>query len=174
MARSVHVVDQESIKPREIMPIALSPVSVPQSLQTASIISGTGNSGTRPAETGSGKNTADKSKESPPAGTDTSQDEKITLSSSSDSGAATYIPAAPYAEIWKDGRKIAEINVRGEVSSIDGFGGGASIGGGGVSSAALRAALYARSVGGEIRVAGMVTDASTLTMRARLSETYGS
>lgn len=156
------------------MQIALSPANVPQPLQTASIISGTGNSGSRPVETGQGKNTADKSKESPPAGAEKSQGEKITLSSSNDATASAYIPAAPYAEIWKDGRKIAEVNVRGEVSSANGFGGVPSIGGGSFSSAALRAALYARSVGGEIRVAGMVTDPSTLTMRAKLRESYGS
>ena len=174
------MVEQESIKSREIMPIALSSVNaVPQPLQTAALVASTGNNGARLGE--QNQVAADKSNESKKSaaiGKDPVQEapptEKITLSSSNEPASAIYIPAAPYAEIWKDGRKIAEINVRGEVSAVDGFGGMPSIGGGGLSSAALRAALYARSVGGEIRVAGMVTDPSTLTMRAKLQESYGS
>ena len=115
----------------------------------------------------------DKTKKELETGTEAPASEKISLSSTNDATIASSIPAAPYAEIWKDGRKIATVDVRGEISTVNGFAGTVSLGGG-HSSAALKAALFARTVGGEIRVAGMVADASTLTMRAKLHAAYGS
>lgn len=150
------------------MPVALSSTQPAQNLQTALLNTDGGNRGGRSAET---KATRDTSHEAPPIEKDTSPRERITLSADQHLPAA-YIPAAPYAEIWKNGRKIAEIDSRGEVSAADGIVVAHTALGTGLAAAAQRAALIARSVGGEIRVAGMVTDVSTLAMKARLSEMY--
>jgi|GEM_PF-3927977 len=82
--------------------------------------------------------------------------------------------AGVYAEIWKDGRKIAEVDVRGSVTPLNGFiapvFGGT---GGGPELAARRASQIAVTVGGEIRSNGETIDSQTLKMRARLNTYYG-
>ncbi|TRZ55779.1 MAG: hypothetical protein D4S02_17180 [Rhodocyclaceae bacterium] len=149
------------------MPIALSPIQSSQNLKTALIHADGGNGGGRPAET-----RARSSAGSPAADKDIPTKDRITLSPKIDLAAGTYVPAAPYAEIWKNGRKVAEIDSRGEVSVFDGVVAAHPAVGSGLKLAAQRAALIASSIGGEIRVGGMVTDAPTLAMKARLSETY--
>lgn len=149
------------------MPIALTPVQSPQNLQTALIHADGGNVGGKPAEI-----RARGHAEAPSVEIDIPARDRITLSAKNDLATGGYIPAAPYAEIWKNGRKIAEIDSRGEVSAFDGVVPANPAVGSGLALAAQRAALIASSIGGEIRVGGMVTDASTLAMKARLSETY--
>lgn len=149
------------------MPIALAPIQSPQNLHTALIHGDTGNGGGKPAET---RTRADA--ESPAADKDLPTRDRITLSHISDQPAGPYVPAAPYAEIWKNGRKVAEIDSRGEVSAFDGVVAAHPAVGSGLTLAAQRAALIASAIGGEIRVGGMLTDAPTLAMKARLSEAY--
>lgn len=149
------------------MPIALNPIQGSQNLQTALVSTDGGTGGGRPAETRTRGDAASLSikNENPPR-------EKITLSPTDEWTTAPYVPAAPYAEIWKNGRKVAEIDSRGEVSAFDGVVATPPAVGSGLTLAAQRAALIARSIGGEIRVGGMPTDAATLAMQARLSNTY--
>ena len=149
------------------MPITLSPIPSSQNLHTALIHADGGNGGGRPAET-----RARGDAEPPAAEKDVPTRDRITLSSKNDLTAGTYVPAAPYAEIWKNDRKVAEIDSRGEVSVFDGVVAAHPAAGSGLTLAAQRAALIARSIGGEIRVGGMLTDVTTLAMKARLSETY--
>jgi len=149
------------------MPIALSPVQSSQNLHTAMIHADGGNGGGKPAQT-----RARGDAESPSVDNDTPPRDRITLSAKHDLATSAYVPAAPYAEIWKDGRKVAEIDSRGEVSVFDGVVAAHPAAGSGLTLAAQRAALIARSIGGEIRVGGMLTDVTTLAMKARLSETY--
>jgi hypothetical protein len=149
------------------MPIALSPIQSSQNLQTAFIHADGGNGGGRPAET-----RARGAAESPAAEKDLPASDRITLSLKNGLAAGTYVPAAPYAEIWKNGRKVAEIDSRGEVRAFDGVVAAHPAVGSGLTLAAQRAALIASAIGGEIRVGGMLTDAPTLAMKARLSETY--
>lgn len=80
-----------------------------------------------------------------------------------------------YAEIWKNGTKVAEIDVHGGVNPINGLIASAqgSAGGAGALLAARRAAEIVRAIGGEIRVGGQVMDSQTLDMRARLRMAYG-
>ncbi len=81
-------------------------------------------------------------------------------------------PGRIYAEIWKDGVKLAQIDVHGQVIAADGSvkrGGGALAG---PLLAAQRAVQVARQTGGEIRAAGQPIDPQTLLMRARLANTY--
>lgn len=151
------------------MPVALSPTQPGQNLQAALLNTDGGNRGGRSTET---RATRETSHETPVIENELAPRDRITLSADKDLPAAAYIPAAPYAEIWKNGRKIAEIDSRGEVSASDGIVVAHTALGTGLAAAAQRAALIARSVGGEIRVAGMVTDVSTLAMKARLSEMY--
>ena len=161
-------VDQDRLT-RRIMPIALAPVLSSQNLQTALISTDGGHSGGRPAET---KARIGKHDDSASVEKETPLTDRITLSPRTGSATVTSIPAAPYAEIWKNGRKVAEIDSRGEVSAFDGIVADHPAGGSGLALAAQRAALVARSIGGEIRVGGMLTDVPTLAMKARLSETY--
>ena len=149
------------------MPIALAPIQSPQNLHTPLIHGDAGNGGGKPAETRArgGAEQAATEKDLPPRDT-------ITLSINNDLAAGAYVAAAPYAEIWKNGRKVAEIDSRGEVSVFDGVVAAHPAVGSGLTLAAQRAALIASSIGGEIRVGGMLTDAPTLAMKARLSETY--
>ena len=149
------------------MPIALAPIQSPLNLHTPLIHGDAGNGGGKPAET-----RARSDAKTPAAETDHSPKDRITLSHNSDLAAGPYVPAAPYAEIWKNGRKVAEVDSRGEVSAFDGMVAAHPAVGSGLALAAQRAALIARSIGGEIRVGGMLTDAPTLAMKARLSETY--
>ena len=80
-----------------------------------------------------------------------------------------------YAEIWKNGTKVAEIDVHGGVNPLNGLVASAqgSAGSAGTLLAARRAAEIVRSIGGEIRVGGQVMDSQTLDMRARLKMAYG-
>lgn len=162
-------VDQESTNSREIMPTAISQIQGSQNLQTALVATDGQTKGGRPTET---KARGDAAGESLSIAKEVPQSDRITLSINQDSANKTYVAAAPYAEIWKNGRKVAEIDSRGEVSMLDGGVAAPPAAGTGLALAAQRAALIARSIGGEIRVAGMLTDASTLAMKARLSEAY--
>lgn len=98
----------------------------------------------------------------------------VTLSATHDRPAVTA-PLPVYAEIWKDGVKIAEIDNHGGVVSFAGPVAAAPPGGaaGGTLQAAIRAAQVAQSVGGEIRINGVTVDAGTMRMRAQLATTYG-
>lgn len=103
-----------------------------------------------------------------PANSDT-----VTLSPAHDR--PDHAAAAPiYAEVWKDGLKIAAIDNHGSVISYAGplaaAAGGAA---GGPWIAAIRAAQVAQSVGGEIRINGLTLDAGTLRTRAQLETAYG-
>ena len=149
------------------MPIILSPIPSSQNLQTALIHADAGNGGGRSAETRARANA-----ESPAAENELPTRDRITLSPKNDLAGGTYVPAAPYAEIWKNGRKVAEIDSRGEVSVFDGVVAAHPAAGSGLALAAQRAAQIASSIGGEIRVGGMLTDAPTLAMKARLSDAY--
>lgn len=81
---------------------------------------------------------------------------------------------ATYAEIWKDGQKVAEVDVYGGVTAHSGMiAATTSNPGGGPELAARRAAQIALAIGGEIRSAGQVVDRPTLLMRARLQSAYG-
>ncbi len=98
---------------------------------------------------------------------------EVSLSSNATESTAQSANAVLYAEIWKDGRKIASVDSHGKVTSFSGIvppAEGSSIGG--PLRAAMRATQVAQSVGGEIRVAGQVIDATTLSMRARLAQAY--
>lgn len=83
-------------------------------------------------------------------------------------------PAPVYAEIWKDGIKVANIDTHGTITSFAGPPLAPPVGGaGGPWLAATRAAQVARAVGGEIRINGLVVDAGTAKMRVRLELAYG-
>ena len=151
------------------MPIALSPIQGSQNLHTAVISTDGGGSGGRPAETRARRHASD---DATPIDKEASARDRITLSSMSESATNPYVAAAPYAEIWKNGRKVAEIDSRGEVRGLDGALAAHPAGGSGLTLAAQRAASIARSIGGEIRVGGLLTDVSTLAMKARLSDMY--
>lgn len=149
------------------MPISLSPVQSPQNLQANLIHADGGNGSGKPAEARA-KGDIDTN----PVDKDDARRDKITLSHRTEVPPGPYVPAAPYAEIWKNGRKVAEIDSRGEVSVFEGVVAAHPGVGTGLMLAAQQAAMVARSIGGEIRVGGMVTDVPTLAMKARLSNTY--
>ena len=81
----------------------------------------------------------------------------------------------PYAEVWKDGVKIAVIDAGGGVTAISGL--VASVGSSGSQDgplvAARRAAQIAASTGGQVWVAGQPMDRETLGVRAKLQVAYG-
>jgi hypothetical protein len=113
----------------------------------------------------------------PPAtkrdGPPTAPTEVLTLSSHRPTTEPTA-PSPVYAEVWKDGLKVANIDTHGTVTSFSGpvaspLGGAI----GGPWLAAVRAAQVAQAVGGEIRINGLTVDAGTAKMRARLEVTYG-
>lgn len=151
------------------MPVALSSIPSSASLQSALVHNDGGDKGGRSPETKAKSHTGTASLG---ATTESPQPDRVTLSPERDAQSIAYVPAAPYAEIWKNGRKVAEIDSRGEVSAADGIIASHPALGSGLAAAAQRAALIARSIGGEIRVAGMVTDVPTLAMKARLGEAY--
>lgn len=110
------------------------------------------------------------------------QSEKITLSaelnaandSTNDLADDTFdATASIFAEIWKDGVKIAVVDDRGSVTSLNGMPVTHFQSSGGTSLAAQRAARIAMELGGEIRVGGMSLDGPTLVMRDRLQTAYG-
>lgn len=89
---------------------------------------------------------------------------------------ATAAELSPvYAEIWKNGTKVAVVDTAGGVSSANGavVATRGAEGGGGELLAARRAAEIAGSIGGEIRIAGQQIDSRTLAMRVKLNATYG-
>ena len=98
--------------------------------------------------------------------------QRVTLSASGESQ-LDLVPV--YAEIWKNGTKVAEIDFHGGVNPLNGLVASAqgSAGGAGALLAARRAAEIVRAIGGEIRVGGQVMDSQTLDMRARLKMAYG-
>jgi|GEM_PF-2907244 len=97
---------------------------------------------------------------------------RVSLSNAT-AAAQPHVPAPVYAEIWRDGVKVAVVDSHGSVDALNGFLAPAQTGGGGANAAARRAAQIAHAVGGEIRVAGQVVDAQTLSMRAKLKQAYG-
>ncbi len=100
---------------------------------------------------------------------------RVTLSVPSSTKSAVPEIAPVYAEIWKDGVKVAQIDVHGGVHSIDNLYSSApgSSGAGGTLLAARRAIEVARALGGEIRVGGQSIDGQTLRMQAKLRVAYG-
>lgn len=165
----MHWFTRDSIEAGDIMSIAISQLPSSQNLYTGLVNTDGGNNGRRPTEARarveSSEEAAGVDKESP-------QRDRITLSATQDAANVAFVPAAPYAEVWKHGRKIAEIDSRGEVSVYDGIVAAPPAAGTGLALAAQRATLIARAIGGEIRVAGMPTDVPTLAMQARLSAAY--
>lgn len=156
------------------MPLSLPPLLAATSPQTAALL---GNTAERPGKS------SDRAVEVETAAVKTApaKDENkkitasaaVTLSPASDTAIAARHAAIAYAEIWRDGRKIAAIDSTGEISSFEGTIAAPPGGGSGIALAAQRAVLIARSLGGEIRVAGQVTDPATLTMQTRLRAAYG-
>ena len=100
---------------------------------------------------------------------------RVTLSSERASIALSHVPAPVYAEVWKEGQRMAVIDSRGNVVPFNGLIAPSQMGGGGGGQelAARRVAQIAQSIGGEIRAAGQVMDAPTLAMRAKLNVAYG-
>jgi hypothetical protein len=96
----------------------------------------------------------------------------VTLSATATTAQQDY-SAGVYAEIWKNGVKVAQVDNHGGVTSFVGGVAGSTGSGGGQVMASLRAAQIAQAIGGEIRVAGQVLDGATLAMRARLRQVYG-
>ena len=92
-------------------------------------------------------------------------------------GAGLTIPelAPVYAEIWKNGTKVAEIDTHGGVTPTSGLVASSpgTVGASGALLAARRAAEIVRSIGGEHRVGGQTMDNQTLEMRAKLEMFYG-
>lgn len=99
----------------------------------------------------------------------------VTLSQrGSDSRPEPELPRV-YAEVWRDGVKIALVDANGGVRGLAGLVASqiGSGGPGGMLLAARRATEVAAAVGGEIRVGGQTLDRATLQTRARLAATYG-
>ncbi len=102
--------------------------------------------------------------------------ESARVSISANVGQLQSAPEFPpvYAEIWKNGLKVAVVDVTGGVSSANGsiapsFGGGT----GGILLAARRAAEVAGALGGEINIGGQVLDVQTMNTRTKLNLAYG-
>lgn len=85
---------------------------------------------------------------------------------------ARELPAPVYAEIWRGGMKLAEVDIHGHVTSYSGLVSSDRGGSRGVLLAAQRAVQVAQLTGGEIRAAGLALDGKTLLMRARLANVY--
>jgi len=109
----------------------------------------------------------------PTAAQQTGAEPDVTLSPTATTAQDDF-NAGVYAEIWKNGVKVAQVDNHGGVTSFVGGVAGSTGSGGGQVMASLRAAQIAQSIGGEIRVAGQVLDGATLAMRARLRQVYGS
>lgn len=77
-----------------------------------------------------------------------------------------------YAEIWRGGVRVAQVDIHGQVTSSEGVVAAAGSGLAGPLLAAQRAIQAARQLGGEIRSAGQAVDGQTLLMRERLARTY--
>jgi hypothetical protein len=112
---------------------------------------------------------------------ESSTDTDVSLSTNSSSKANGSAPAfefrlpAVFAEVWREGVKVAVIDANGGVKSLNGVVASVpgSSGAGGILLAARRAAEVAASTGGEIRVGGEPMDAQTLKTRAKLTAAYG-
>jgi hypothetical protein len=82
-------------------------------------------------------------------------------------------PSMVYAEIWRGGIKVAQVDIHGQVVSYSGqVAANGGVGMAGALLAAQRAIQIARQTGGEIRTAGQPVDGQTLLMRARLEKAY--
>jgi hypothetical protein len=112
---------------------------------------------------------------SPVASKEVAEEERVTLTAAGATrrGMVDLVPV--YAEIWKGGAKVAEIDIHGGVTPVNGLVAATpgTVAGDGALLAARRAAEIVRSIGGEIRVGGQVMDSQTLDMRARLRQMYG-
>lgn len=109
-----------------------------------------------------------------PAAIPATESAPVTLSSSQVAQTVASQPPV-YAEIWKNGVKVATVDASGGVSAMNGqvLSNRGAEGGGGILLAARRTAEIAGAIGGEIHIAGQQIDAKTLAMRARLSAAYG-
>lgn len=118
---------------------------------------------------------ADASSVPPSKPKDTVEGTRVTLKATRESKANSpeFLPI--YAEIWKNGMKVAEIDIHGGVNSVNGLVASAhgTVGNGGPLLAARRAAEIVRSIGGELRVGGQIIDGQTLDTRAKLKMAYG-
>jgi hypothetical protein len=105
---------------------------------------------------------------------DTSNDLQVTLKARQADQARDLEPAPAYAEIWKDGIKVAVIDTRGGVNSLNGLVPSAqgTSGNGGALLAARRVAEIAQSIGGQVHVGGQVMDNQTLGVREKLAMAY--
>lgn len=105
-------------------------------------------------------------------------DASVAVEVSLSPAASAALPAEParlapvYAEIWRDGVRVAEVDIHGQVSSPSGVVGAAGSGLAGPLLAAQRAVQVARQLGGEIRTASGPVDSQTLLMRERLASKY--
>lgn len=110
----------------------------------------------------------------PPPAAASAEESPVSLTAASE--LKGYAPefAPVYAEIWKGGAKVAEIDIHGGVTPLNGLVAAApgTVGSGGALLAARRAAEIVQSIGGEIRVAGQIIDSRTLDMRAKLQMAY--
>jgi hypothetical protein len=105
---------------------------------------------------------------------DKSNDLQVTLKVRQANQARDLEPAPAYAEIWKNGIKVAVVDTRGGVNSLNGLVPSAQgiPGNGGALLAARRVAEIAQSIGGEVHVGGQVMDNQTLGVRAKLALAY--
>jgi hypothetical protein len=107
---------------------------------------------------------------SPPAA---NEQTRVTLASTGEPPPAQR--SITYAEIWKDGVKVAVVDSSGGVSSQNGAIApmdGAS-GANGMMLAARRVAQITAAVGGQVIVGGQALDAQTIATRAKLQMAYG-
>ena len=127
------------------------------------------------AEKGAPSKSPGVSAPTPGAALDAADGERVTLTAAGATrrGMVDLVPV--YAEIWKGGVKVAEIDIHGGVTPVNGLVAATpgTVAGNGTQLAARRAAEIVRSIGGEIRVGGQVMDSQTLDMRARLRQMYG-
>jgi hypothetical protein len=105
---------------------------------------------------------------------DTTDGVQVTLKAGQFAQRNDPVSAPAYAEIWKDGIKVAVIDTHGGVKSVNGLVPSAQgiPGNGGALLAARRVAEIAQSVGGEVRVGGQVMDSQTLGIRTKLAMAY--
>ena len=102
-------------------------------------------------------------------------DTQVTLTANQLSQESSLEFSPVYAEIWKNGAKVAEIDIHGSVNPLSGLIASAqgTVGSSGTLLAARRATEIVAAVGGEIRIGGQVIDSKTLDMRAKLKIAYG-
>ena len=129
---------------------------------------------TPPSVDKEGKRPTDGSQSSEPT-PDIAESTLVTLSATPAAVEKAAELSPVYAEIWKNGNKVAVVDTAGGVRSGSGIVAASqgAEGGGGELLAARRAAEIAGSIGGEIRIAGQQIDSRTLAMRVKLNATYG-